>query len=358
MPKVIEPAPGASPPDRFVRRVIIAIAIAGLTYVGWQVREVVMIIFGGVLVATLLVAIAGKIRQVAPLPEKASVAIAVLAILLLFGVTGWWIGDGILKQFGELREKLPQAMDAFQSWLQNVPIGSAIASELEGLQKTEIPWGNIAGLTGTALGALANAVLILAIGLYLAASPMLYRQGLLSLIPQAYRSETDEGLLAAAGGLRSWLLGQLLTMAVIGALTTIGLYLLGIPLALPLGIIAGLLEFVPFIGPLVFGVVAVMFAFSEGPTAALYVAFLTLAIQQLEGNVLTPIIQKRTVSLPPALGLVAVVIFGVLFGIPGILFATPLMVVVMILVKKLYIENALQHADEKGSGARPTPDSS
>lgn len=343
MAQVIDPISHEQKPDRFVRKVVIAVTISGLVYLAWQVREVTMIIFGGILLATMITAAAGRIRQFVPLPEKPAVGITVLLFIFLIGLTGWWVGDSIAAQFGELQEKLPQAFDAFREWLRSVPLGSALADEWGSIKDAKVPWADVAVYTGTALGALANAVLILAIGLYLAASPGLYQRGLVRLIPPVYRQTTEDGLSAAANGLRSWLLGQLFTMSVIGVLTAIGLYLLDIPLAIPLGIIAGLLEFVPFIGPLVFAVLAVVLAFTEGPTAALYVALLTIGLQQLESYVLTPLIQRRTVELPPALGLVSVIIFGGLFGVPGILLATPLMVVIMILVKRLYVERALEN---------------
>lgn len=348
MTGVNEPMHRERKPDQFVRRVVIVVAIFLLAYLAWQVREVMMIIFAGVLVATLITAAAGKIRQLVPLSEKPSVGVTVLLFILLIGFTGWWIGDSILRQFGELREKLPEAFEALRQWLQSVPVGSKLSDEWDSVKNANVPWADIAIYTGNALGVLANAVLILAIGLYLAASPDLYRRGLIRLIPPVYRPRAEDGLSAAADGLKSWLIGQLLTMTIIGVLTALGLYLLGIPLAIPLGIIAGLLEFVPFIGPLVFALLAVMFAFTEGPTAALYVALLTLGLQQLEGYVLTPLIQRRTVELPPALGLVSVIIFGVLFGIQGILLATPLMVVIMILVKRLYVERALEDENPDG----------
>lgn len=114
------------------------------------------------------------------------------------------------------------------------------------------------------------------------------------------------------------------------------------PLALSLGFIAGLLGFIPFFGALASGVVAVLFAFTQGPTQALYVAGLCVVIQQIEGSILMPFVQRWAVALPPVLGIVSAVAFGLLFGIVGVLFATPLMVVTMVLVEKLYIEGALE----------------
>lgn len=331
-------------PDLFIRRVVIAIVIGALAYVLWQVRELSMIVFGGILLAALLTTLSNLFTRFISVPQKAAVAIVVLAILLLLGLVGWWVGDSVIEQFSELRKKVPSAIESFKDWLRNLPGGVNIVSELEKVSGSEIPWANVAGYTGTLLGGLANSVLILALGLYLAASPQLYWNGFIRLIPPVYREKVECALLSAANGLKSWLLGQLFTMVAIGILTTIGLLLLDIPLAIPLGILAGLLEFVPFLGPLFFGVLATLLAFAEGPTAALQVALLAFALQQLEGDVLTPLIQKRVVSLPPVLGLVSVIMFGSLFGIAGVLFATPLMVVVMILVKQLYIENALEGA--------------
>jgi predicted PurR-regulated permease PerM len=125
-------------------------------------------------------------------------------------------------------------------------------------------------------------------------------------------------------------------MATIGVMTMIGFYLLGVPLALSLGLIAGVTEFVPFFGPIAFGIFAVLFAFTQGPTQALYVGLLCFAIQQFEGYVLQPLIQRWAVALPPALLVLSVVIFALLFGFIGAVLATPLMTVVMIMVRKLY----------------------
>lgn len=140
-------------------------------------------------------------------------------------------------------------------------------------------------------------------------------------------------------------------MLFVGFATAIGLAILGMPLALSLGVIAGVLAFIPFFGPIASGILAVVLAFTQGPTHALYVAGLMILIQQVEGNVLMPLVQRWAVSLPPVLGILAGVIFGVLFGLVGVLFATPLIVVVMVLVQTLYIEAFLESG---GAGVAPT----
>lgn len=352
-------------PDRYIRRVVITVAIIGAAYLAWQVKAVLMIVFGGMIIATLLTALANVIGRFAPFNRKVNVGISVLLIVLLFLTTSWWIGGNIADQLEELQEKLPRAIDASLNWLQQFPLAPDMLSQQDGLEQMDVPLARLAGITGTALGAIANIVLILAIGLYLAATPELYHRGLLSLVPPVYHRRADTAFISAAKGLQQWLVGQLVTMVAVGILFAIGLHFLDIPLALSLGLIAGLLEFIPFIGPFLFGVLAVMLAFMEGPTSALHVAILCIVIQQIEGNLITPLVQRRAVALPPVLGLVGVLIFGGLFGVFGILFATPLMVVVMILVQKLYVQYGLEsersakdqvppHSEEEPSDQGPS----
>jgi predicted PurR-regulated permease PerM len=127
----------------------------------------------------------------------------------------------------------------------------------------------------------------------------------------------------------------------VGAVTAAGLTLLGIPMALALGILAGLLNFVPYLGPILSGAPAVLIAFTQSPADALNTLLLCVAIQTLEGYALTPVLQRRSVSIPPALGILAIVGLGALFGAYGVLFATPLLLVAMVLVRMLYVEDAL-----------------
>jgi predicted PurR-regulated permease PerM len=140
-------------------------------------------------------------------------------------------------------------------------------------------------------------------------------------------------------------------MLCVGAITAAGLLVLGVPLALALGIIAGLLNFVPYLGPVLSGVPAVLIAFTQSPGDALNTLLLFVLIQNIEGYVLTPMLQRRAVSIPPALGIVAIVGLGSLFRIYGVLFGTPLLLVIMILVWMLYVEdnlNSVSHSDHAG----------
>ena len=146
---------------------------------------------------------------------------------------------------------------------------------------------------------------------------------------------------AVGDTLRRWLVGRAVLMVVNGVMTAAGLWLLGIPLALTLGTIAGLLNFVPNIGPIIAGVPAVLIAWTMGPMPALYVLVLYIVLQSLDGYVLTPLIQQRTVSLAPALTIAAQLLFGVLAGTMGLLLATPMTAAALVLINKLYLEDVL-----------------
>lgn len=188
------------------------------------------------------------------------------------------------------------------------------------------------------------------LGLFLAADPGLYRRGLLRLIPLRARPRWETALIEAGHALERWLLGQLVAMVCVGVLTGLGLWALGIPLALSLGILAGALDFVPYIGPIAAALPAFLMGLTQSPNLALYVALLYVVVQQIKGNVIVPLAQRWAVSLPPALGIISVIVFGLIFGVPGLLFATPLMVVTLVLVRKLYIEGVLEQSSERSSG--------
>ena len=185
---------------------------------------------------------------------------------------------------------------------------------------------------------------MLAASIYLALTPALYLNGILKLVPVSRQVEVRDTLSALGRALRLWLVGQLAAMAVVGTLVTLGLTVLDIPSALALGFMAGLFEFVPFVGPVTSAIPAVASGLTDSPRTALWVAGLYIVVQQAEGMLIQPLLQQRTVSLPPVLMIFAVLGFGVLFGPLGLLLATPLAVVCLVLVKKLWVRE-VQHEE-------------
>jgi predicted PurR-regulated permease PerM len=193
----------------------------------------------------------------------------------------------------------------------------------------------------TTFGALAGFIVILFIGLYMAVAPTLYTEGVIRLVPIAKRGRAREILQALGHTLRWWLLGRGVSMLMVGLLTAAGLWLIGVPLALTFGLLAALLTFVPYLGPILSAIPPTLLALTQQPQQALYVILLYISIQGVESYLLTPLVQERTVSLPPALTITAEVLSGILLGGLGVILATPLVAAALVLVQMLYIEDTL-----------------
>lgn len=310
--------------------------------------DVLILIFGSIVLATALRGLACLLERRLKVPGRFSVPASVLAVMLVLGCLSWFLGDALTEQLSGVRQQLPQAWQQASEWLGRHEIGRQLLALINDLREATVSPAKLASAASLTLGALGSALLMLIVSVYLAADPGLYRRGLVRLVPVPRRDLVDQALLASGDGVSRWLVGQGLSMLFLGAATTLGLLALQAPLALALGLITGLLCFVPFFGAIAAGVISVLLAFTEGPSMALYVALLFLAIQQVEEYLLQPFVQRWAVALPPAMTLISAVIFGVLLGPLGVVFATPLMVVTMILVRKLYIEHLLERREAQG----------
>ena len=192
----------------------------------------------------------------------------------------------------------------------------------------------MAGFLGSALGLFGTLVVVLIAGIYLAVSPEVYVNGALRLVTVKHRPMAKEMIEAAGSALQAWSAGQALDMLVVGILSGVGLWLIGVPLALVLGVVAGLFNFVPYIGAIAGAIPAVLIAFSVDVTHGLETIGLYVVIQGFEGNVMAPLIQKRAVDLPPGLTILSQTAFGAILGIAGLIFATPLTAALMAVLQK------------------------
>ena len=347
------PHPGPMPPTSstsFVGRVVMAVAIVALAGLAVVLRTVLVLVFGSVVVAVAVRAGSTGLGGATGWSGRVTLPVVVLGTLALLTIGVLLLGEPVGEQFAELRNALPAAWSAITRWLNSHALGLWLLRWWDGAN-TSFEWTSLAGVAGSAVGALGAVLLMLITGLYLAADPQLYRRGLLHLLPQRHRERVDLALCEAGNGLSRWMLGQAVAMAVVGAMTGIGLLLIGMPLAMPLAIIAGVLEFVPFFGPLLTGALVVLLAFTQSPTQALCAAGVCFFVQNFEGYVIQPFVQRWAIALPPALGLISVIVFAAMFGALGAVFAMPLMVALMILVQRLYLDGALgEHMRPVGRG--------
>jgi predicted PurR-regulated permease PerM len=201
---------------------------------------------------------------------------------------------------------------------------------------------------------IASIFIVLFIGIYGAISPHFYIDSAIRLFPTDKRERIREVFRATGHALHWWLVGQIAAMVVVGILTGIGLMIIGIPLALALALIAALFSFIPFLGPVISAVPAVLIAFLKSPTSALYVVIVFILVQTVESYFITPQIQQRAVSFPPAFLISMQILMGVLFGPLGVLMATPATVVVVVVVQMLYIEDTLGDSVEIVGGQHAT----
>jgi predicted PurR-regulated permease PerM len=195
---------------------------------------------------------------------------------------------------------------------------------------------------GTAVASvLSNLLLVIIGGFFFAADPGVYRTGIVKLFPKSQHARVDDTLLTCGRALRLWLIGKLVDMAIVGILVWLGTWMIGLPGPLALALFAALTEFIPIIGPIIGAIPALLVSLGQGGNALLWTVLLYLAVQQVESNIIEPVIERRMVGIPPALLLFAVLMAGILFGAPGVVIAAPLTVVVYVAVKKLYVRHVL-----------------
>jgi len=322
----------------YSRRVVVTIALIVFALLLWKIAPVLMLAFAGIVFAGAVRAASEPMTRRLHIPETWSVAIVFALFLLLVVGGGYLFGKQIASQTTELWDAIKSAAEKAQGKMADVPIGAWVLENMKGASDPEA-MGKVFKGTVTVFGGLADVILVLFLSLYFAVDPKLYRNGALMLLPETVRGKVGEALDASGVALRKWLLGQLGAMAVVGLITGIGLWAVGVPLAIPLAILTAILDFVPLIGPLIAAIPGILIAFSQGPEVAVYAALVYFGAQFIEGHVVIPLAQKWSVSLPPVLGLLAIVACGLVFGLIGVLFAMPLTVVAVVLVKRLWVDN-------------------
>lgn len=327
-----------------------ALAIAGI--VAWRGAAILLLIFAAIIVSRVLAATGGLVKRFTPLSHKAALWIAIVLIVAMAVGFLSLVGSQIYSQIMTLIERLPQDIEALGD---TIGIEDPFEQLMGRLQQNGTVW-NVVGYTVNAVTIMTSLIVVAVAGIFLALGSDTYRSGILILVPKSLRASIGHAIDTAGRALELWLMGKLLMMVIIFAATTLGLYVIGVPSALTLGILAGILEFVPFIGPIVAAIPALAIAISEGGPLVYWVLGLYVVVQQIENNLLVPLIQKSAVQLPPVLSLFAILMLGALFGILGFLLAMPLTVVLVVFVKQLYVRDILEEDIEiqgERSGTSP-----
>jgi predicted PurR-regulated permease PerM len=368
-------------PTRDILRTLALIAGFYLTLqLLWVGHSVVLLTFLGVLFGLALTAGVDRL-------ERRRVPRGVGAVLIVLTLLGTLVGIGALTapsitgQLRELKTELPEALGKIQKWVRERQAGvtqvlqqvtperadtgrataetqgdspdqagqqpatarrNQGASPEQGLAQQIGGVGrHLFGFFSSTLAVLGGMVLILFVAIFVAVDAKTYHDGLMHLFPHQMRKRAGEVLSATATTLRHWLLAQFVSMMAVGILTTVVLLIIDVKAAIALGIIAGILEFIPIAGPILASVPAIAMGFLDGPEKAVYIALAYVVVQQLEANLLYPLIMKKGVELPPVLTIVAQGVMSLVFGFFGLLVAVPMLAAAMVPIKMLYVRDVV-----------------
>lgn len=329
----------------YVRRVLIALGLAAtlivLLVVIWQIGQALLVIFASCLFAVFLSGCASWISRRTPLAYGWCLTIVMLVLIAVTAAAISFLGVQIAQQATELYQRLLDTLQEGRSWIQQFGWGQALLEQAEDERQISEWTTSAMRVLRTTLSGLALGVLVVVIGLYLAGTPDLYKHGVLRLVPIDKRPRGAEVLDALGRALQGWLLAQFVSMAVIGTLVAIGLWMFGIELWLILGLLAGVLTFIPNLGPILAGIPPILLALNQSPWIALGVLAYFTAVQLLEGYFVTPMVQHRVIRLPPAAILSIQLLMAYAFGMLGVAVAAPLLAALMVAVEMLYVQDIL-----------------
>lgn len=313
--------------------------------------DLMMLAFAGVLIAAVLDAGIRLVKRYLPIHRLVALGITILVAIALLGFALVAGGMTVIDQLDALSRVLADAWRVVAGQLNDwgIPVLRTFNAQdiWERLPEPQTMFGGAGAVLGTGFGMISNLLIVSLIGIFLAADPARYRDGLVLFAPLGFRDRLRAVLDRAGGTLQRWLVGQLALMLIVGVATTILLLVMGVNYALSLGIIAGVLNFIPFIGPIFAFVPIGLAMLGQDTTSALIVLVGYTIIQQLDANVLTPLIQDRVVDLAPALTIAFLLFMGVILGPIGVMLATPLLAALRILVLELYVGDVLGDQNAK-----------
>jgi len=330
------------PEKNFQKKVWTAAAIVALFIILlWIIKgtfNVFLLILAAALIALYFRGLSGLIQRKTKLNEKLSFIIAILGSLLLVALFFWFAGSKIQQQAAELTKTLPQTIDHFKTQINNSALGKQVLERLSSQSNTSEAPSFVQTFFKSTFGVLGDIYVVLFIGIFFTVSPKTYVDGFIKLIPTKSKAKTEDVIIKVGATLSKWLKGQFLAMLIVAVLTAVGLTIIGMPMALVLALIAGLLNFIPNFGPLIAMIPAVLIALMQGVNTALIVAGLYIFIQVIESNLITPQIQKKLINIPPALIIIAQLFMGVLTGGLGLILATPLTAILMVVIQETYVK--------------------
>lgn len=318
-----------------ISRIIVGIGVGVALLV--LAHNVIFLIFGGILIALLFDGGGQMLRKIIPLSPHTSALLAGFLILGGIVLLGWLLGVQISNQLGQIGPRITDALNQLSNSFPSIaPLMENIRAKNIGelLGASSGNWANVTTILSNTLTLVTHTMFLVFLGFFFAADPGSYRKQALPFIPKDYEEKYQKKMREVGSVLRRWLRGKLTSMSIVGVFAGVGLWILGVPLALALALISFITAFIPNIGPIIALVPAVLIAFTVSPMTAVWTLLLYLGIEFLESNIITPNIQHRAVYIAPGFILSSQLLLGALFGLLGLALATPLMAAVSVFIKK------------------------
>jgi predicted PurR-regulated permease PerM len=335
----------------FAHKVLLTIGLVCLTLLllvlVYFIFDVLLLIFAAALLAIFLRGLADVVCKYTNISEGFAVLVVSMLIIGVLAGAIAFLAPDVAEQMQHLREQLPVSARAASDYLSRYGWGRTLIDQLPSFEdvrsnvNASTLLAGVGGFFSSTVGAIGNFFIVILLAIYFAIEPRFYTRGFTNLFPLNKRTRVREIMFAISDTLRWWLIGKVGSMVFIGLLTWVGLSLLGVPLALTLGLIAGLLSFIPNFGPIISALPALLLAFIDSPMKTVYVLALFVGVQLIESNLVTPFIERKTVEIPPALTIVFQLALAVLVGGLGLVLATPILAVLIVLVQMVYVEDVL-----------------
>ena len=304
----------------------------------YRTFNVFLLLLAASLIALFFGAVSNKIKKWTGLRDGVSLAVTIIVVVLLVGLFFWLVGSEAQIQYKEMQEAVPIMIDNAQTYLNRTTLGQKLSQQISDIenQKKVIPF--LQDFFKTSFGIFGDLYIVIFLAMFLSVSPFDYVNGVVNLVPRRGKAKTKQLFESMGYNLQKWIKGAIISGFVIFVLISTALLILGVDMWLILAITAGLLNVIPNFGPIIAMIPAVMVALLTSPTLALMVAGSFIIVQAIEGNLITPNIQKKLLSIPPALLISFQVLMGTLAGGWGIVLAVPLLVIVITVVKSLYLD--------------------
>ncbi|RFZ90847.1 AI-2E family transporter [Mucilaginibacter conchicola] len=336
------PAPRPRKELTYIEKVWHTVAIVALLVVSILIARVafnvLLMILAGSLIAVYFHGLGDMIERNTKWNRKVCMTISVAGSFIILGTLLWFMGTTIQGQIAALSDTLPETINNFKTKFGSTPLGAKVLEYFTQDDNSDKMMSTARSFFSTSFGVLGNIYIIMFLGIFFSTHPSLYKDGIVKLFPPQNKPMARKVINRTSQALKGWLKGMMLSMVLIFVMIASGLWIIGIPVALVLALLTALLKLIPNFGSLAAMIPGVLLALTKDLNTAIITALLYTISQTIVSNIVTPLIQKKMINIPPALTIISQVIMGVLSGVLGIILAVPLLSIIIILVDEIYVK--------------------